>query len=352
MKKLIVFVPLFTILLISLPNASGELKTTDSKNEQKKISDLEQAIQKDPTLVNIYIELAKAYSKKKEYEKAINYLNKALELNSDANTYLEVGKIYFDTSEFKKAISSFKKSLKLNPNLWKNHLYLSWAYVITGHLDKAVDYLKQSFKKNLDPQQIGYLQIQLGLIYLSQENYTKALNIYKNMLTKYKNLPGLLAGAQNCIAKVYYEKGDFKKAENALNVLLQKLQKYKTPANEIYLDSLIYLGCIYFETGNNKKAIKTWEKAAKIGKNFSNEISALANFLAGKISLDKLIPYIQIAPWWKKNIAFFLIGIKYESGKELNKARSYYNKSLEISKEIHDFPYLPVIRGLKRIQQK
>jgi len=75
----------------------------------------------DQEMLNkIYVNLGAAYQKTEDFSKALEYYNKALEINKqNPKVFIYRGYLYFKKEKYKEAIDDFKTVLDLDPN---NHL--------------------------------------------------------------------------------------------------------------------------------------------------------------------------------------------------------------------------------------
>jgi len=97
------------------------------------------------------------YSRKFEFEDAINYLSRAVELandidyaNMEENALLYLGTYYYRISEYDNAIKSFVNALKINEKTGNNNLageiynQLGATYVKIGNNEKALEYFEKA----------------------------------------------------------------------------------------------------------------------------------------------------------------------------------------------------------------
>ena len=82
----------------------------------KAIPYFNKAIELNPRHAEAYRHRAYSFSQKGEYDKAIEDLGKAIELNPDcAEEYGNRGIVYFQKGEYEKAFADFTKDIDLNP---------------------------------------------------------------------------------------------------------------------------------------------------------------------------------------------------------------------------------------------
>jgi len=108
--------------------------------------------------------IGEAYTFKREYEKALDFLNKSLELRlklgdkpSISQSYTALGECYSGKGEYQKAISAFKQSIDIAKeihfldNLQYNYEQVANIYQQTGNYKEALEYysLFQAMKDSL-----------------------------------------------------------------------------------------------------------------------------------------------------------------------------------------------------------
>lgn len=208
--------------------------------------------------------------RRNNYDKALNFYLKALKIKEDANDSLKIGRSYHNIAmlfaskkEYNKAISYMEFALPLRKNdsteygislrNYGNFFYLKKEYnKATTNLDKATLFLKN------DPIRLADVNTVYAKIHKSKKEYYKAIEILE------KNL------------KIYtkYEKLEQKATTlKAIAYIYRKLKLDKQAF--IYLDSTEHLAKIY----HNKKLIsKTYLERFKIFNSQKDYKNALANY--------------------------------------------------------------------------
>jgi len=116
----------------------------------KTISDLELIAKKYPTQALVFEKLGWVYSKEKNWQKAIENLVKASQLNpKSAGPLNNLGNIYFLLGDRTNAIRFWNRSLEINPVQVDSRLNLALAYYYKGKLKEAADQLREVLK--IDP---------------------------------------------------------------------------------------------------------------------------------------------------------------------------------------------------------
>ena len=87
---------------------------------------------------------------KNEFENALNYLNKTLEIDPTYSiAWFNIGNIYKQTNEYNKAIESYTKATELNPDFAKAWFLIGCAYFDKKDYHQTLEYLEKAIK--LDP---------------------------------------------------------------------------------------------------------------------------------------------------------------------------------------------------------
>jgi tetratricopeptide (TPR) repeat protein len=102
--------------------------------------------------------IALIYKRKGDYQKAISYLKKAIEISERYGDYhelaiklLNLGDTYTQTKDFKQAeqnlTEGLKRILKVVDKYWEAHAYkyLGWLYRDKDDIKKARDYLTKAY---------------------------------------------------------------------------------------------------------------------------------------------------------------------------------------------------------------
>ena len=124
----------------------------------------EKALKLEPTMVNAYEKLGKAYYTQGRFDKAGEIYRKELELKpDDPMIYYSLGVVYRMNEQFEDAVKMQTKALSLNPNLATAYNELGLTYCKQKKLDEAIDAHKKALE--LDPK-LGTAHNYLGVVYL------------------------------------------------------------------------------------------------------------------------------------------------------------------------------------------
>ena len=133
-----------------------------------------------------------AYTRKGDYRKALEALDKAVSIDSDfATTYDNMGNVYLsiylntkNEQELQKAIENYKKAVEINPDNAVAYNGLGAAYRESGDMDKAIEAWEQSLA--IDPE-YGLPLYNLGYSHMNRGENKKALKYLSKYLDLYMN---------------------------------------------------------------------------------------------------------------------------------------------------------------------
>ena len=213
----------------------------------------------EQTGISTYQRIGTAYARLGKFESAIEFLEKALELEYEDQTAFELASLYFDQEEYQKAVLYFKQLDTISPDFEGYEYGYSQALHKEHQTEQALQIAQQGLEKNpfetrllLLASQLSYelhqpeqaeayllqaqedaedqeeILLRLATIYQEQERYEDilALEVYEpeNLLTKWM------------IARSYQETEDLDAAFESYQELLPELKE-----NPEFLEQYIYL---------------------------------------------------------------------------------------------------------------
>ena len=213
----------------------------------------------EQTGISTYQRIGTAYARLGKFESAIEFLEKALELEYEDQTAFELASLYFDQEEYQKAVLYFKQLDTISPDFEGYEYGYSQALHKEHQTEQALLIAQQGLEKNpfetrllLLASQLSYelhqpeqaeayllqaqedaedqeeILLRLATMYQEQERYEDilALEVYEpeNLLTKWM------------IARSYQETEDLDAAFESYQELLPELKE-----NPEFLEQYIYL---------------------------------------------------------------------------------------------------------------
>lgn len=204
--------------------------------ENKKINKAEKLYQEiiaANAAASDYLNLAKIKENKKEFNKAIEYYESALDLNaSQSSLYLNLGNLYQKLANYNSAISIYNQGLKKKNNFVPYYIGLGESNIKLKNYENAEKALKEAVKINNNSYYGYYL---LGNIEKERSNYNQALEYYKQSL-KHNNK---YVEAYLAEGRIHLEREEYYKAISRFSLAVEK--------NPEYAASRYYLGTAYYK---------------------------------------------------------------------------------------------------------
>ena len=222
------------------------------------------------------------------YDLALKYCNRALhiaEKNNDsidiAISYNNIGSVYSDKGDYDKALEYYNKAL----TIWKSKLgeehtdvarsynNIGLVYQAKSDYDKALKYFNkalaiQKAKLGEEHTDVARSYNNIGVVYYQKEDYDKALEFYNKALAIWKSKLGEehtdVATSYSNIGVAYTNKEDYDKAleyfDKALPIFLSKGNE----ADEMICLLYKWKALCYSKLGDTVKAKEYEKKAAEI----------------------------------------------------------------------------------------
>lgn len=242
--------------------------------------------------------LSQAYYNIKEYNKAINEINRALAINPENTNYLKYkAQIFCETNKLSEAIKILDSLLAQNTNMLDYHndleglrfytlaksekdrtkskYYLANYFLKTGDTQRAIKELNQ----NISANKKDYASLTLlADIRFKQNNLPEAMDLYEKAYKIKKNNAATLMG----IANLYMYKKDYR---NAADFFAKASKKTKNNA-----EALINASLCYKNIGSAEKSVEYINKVFT-----KNNLEGKIYYTAAKIDEIKEIQYLKKA---------------------------------------------------------
>jgi len=245
-------------------------------------------------------------------------------------------------SRFGEDTNKVKLLSKISTVFKKNYQYDSAIFYTNRSLDLAK---KINYKKYIASNYGS-----LGIIYTNQGNYNEALNYHKKALTERQKLKDNLATSYsyNNVGDVYYLQGNY--SEALINHFKSLHLKEELKESASIADSYNNIGSVYNAEKKHEESLKYHFLSLKIRQelndkngiamsynNIAINYNSLSNYTdAIKYHLLSLKIYQELANKKGSALTYGNIGNSYYYMKDYTKALEYYENSLKIRQEIAD----------------
>lgn len=197
-----------------------------------------------------YANLGGNYEDKGEFDKAIEELKKAVEIDpSSLGAHVNLGNAYTSKGDFDKAVEELKKATEINPDNALTHNNLAYAYALKGEFDKAIEEYTKVLEINPNDMRVRH---SLANAYRDNGDFDKAIEEYNKIMDIYPYFPDV----RNNLGLAYHGKGEFDKAieeyEMALMIVPHYSEAHYNLANALYASGRKLI--------NEGKTEKGWEK--------------------------------------------------------------------------------------------
>ena len=218
-----------------------------------------------------------------KFEEQIDFLKQLLEKDRSCTVcHYELANAYYKLEDFEKASSSIKKALSKEPNNYGYNQTAKNIYTKTNNADEALKILDKLIQQNPEDLQTREEYVQLAI---ENGDTQKALDAISQLDSRF----GAYERSTMWKLEIYESKRDKKAQLEAVNFLIKA-----NPENTRYLNNLAKM---YMEFGDKKMAIQTWKRILELDPNDANaNYGMLAeNSVGGKEAkgISALIPMIE-----------------------------------------------------------
>ncbi|MFQ5953195.1 MAG: tetratricopeptide repeat protein, partial [Candidatus Omnitrophota bacterium] len=240
--------------------------------------------------------------------------------------------------DLRRSHEELKKTIQIMPEHYRARMLLASQYVYAGRPEDAINELKRVIE--IKPE-LSDAYKRLAYVYEMQEKYDNALGQYERLLA----WDPLDLEANAGIANLYALRGEEERSTQAYKQILSKEELYR--GRPQYAVVYLELGSVYASTGKSELAGKTWSEIYKrLGGH--TILGRISGFLADNITLEELLEAMEGWPQKYKVLGFYYIGVKKELEGDLEEAKAYYKKCLEVPTKTIEHAAMLAGRKLKK----
>jgi len=180
------------------------------------------ALKLKPNDIDVHVNLAVLYSKKKELQKSKDIFLKIIKIFDNKNiiSLFNLGLIFLEEKNYLKAENFFKQAINVDANFYEAYHQLGLLYEEKKEFNEAIYYYQIANKKN--KRKFNTTLSNLANVYWALKDFNKAISTYKEALDYngdkskiYKNLTRISENTGNIQdILLYLEKGITEKKDN------------------------------------------------------------------------------------------------------------------------------------------
>lgn len=206
----------------------------------------------------LYSALGETYSQQKDYKKAIDAYQHAIELDRDnLDAIRGLADAYQNDGQTQKALEQYKVISDANPEDAQTYVHIAEIYRRQGKLDLALENLKKAQSMVKDSEQISY---ELSEIYQAQGRYDDAIQELQNLLSKTEKPDGKYSAEEQENRSIFLQRlGDVYRDDNNEQAALDTFQKMVALGDENAKRG-------YQEIIDTHRQAKEWQKATDAAK--------------------------------------------------------------------------------------
>ncbi len=249
-----------------------------------------------------YREIAKSFQHKMEFDSAIFYFNKALQITNEdeekSNLYEDIGMVFFYKNDFLNTLDNFKQSLYYAKEVGTDSLIarrysdIGVVYDYLGAYDKSTEnYYKalEIFEREGDLLAVSKIYNNLGVINQNREQKKDALEFYEKSLKIKKDVKAdevLVASSYVNIGSVYE---DLEDENNSLKFYYKALKIFDSKKSKKYISLVLgNVASVKLNAGDIDSSDYYIAKAISINKSIDNRLGLVLNYyIKGKLFFYK-----------------------------------------------------------------
>ena len=209
--------------------AVGTVYLTDLAQTTEAIEAFQTVIQLVPNHARAHQMLGIAYLRQNAYQKAIQALRRAIELDptdldNDYHPYYDLGMVYLKQNKCDDAIQLFEQAIQLNRDHIRAYYSLGTAYIRVGNVEKGVEQIKKYEALKPYANRVSQLETsiqrapknselwyQLGLVHLRYDKFELAIKSLEKSIEQNPNNRQVY----NTLAACYMRLSHFEKMQQA-----------------------------------------------------------------------------------------------------------------------------------------
>ena len=229
------------------------------------------------------IKLGQSLIENGEYDEAMNFFRKSLNIKKSARVLVHIGETYEKKEEYNEADHTYREAMELNPQYLKAYVMASELLIKLGSPREALMFLEKATA--ISPYN-AERQMMLGNLYMNNKEPDKAAKAFMSAV-RIESDRGVEVGeklmalgrskdAESCFRSALKNKWDEIHIYNKLGIALRKqgkwqeaIDEYKKALQQDSFDEVVHfnMGKAYLEGGRTTEARDCFKKALDINPN-------------------------------------------------------------------------------------
>lgn len=270
---------------------------------------------------NLFYNLGVIAYKKRDFEKALIYFNKALEQDKiKPQVYYNLALTLQCINDYDNAIKNYNTFLKIKPDDYDGLFNIALIYNLKGDFESAIKFFEKCIKLKKEADTIQALV----LAYIDNNQAQKALELIKNLLKKNSDDINLSYEA----AKVFENKNFLSKNFTYLDMAI-KIYDLIIEADPNYYKAYMAISICYAKKGEWEKSVEFCTKALSVNpKSYeANNQMGLVHYCFDEV--EEAIKYYETAFKLKPKNDYKIysnLGYAYEKAGKYEKAIKVFDK--------------------------
>ena len=310
----------------SLPTEEQHLSRADGEqgcDASNALAHIEKATELDPNSWSLYVFLASAYLRDEQYDKAISIMERACRVfprSSEAHGLLALACQSGGRSDA--AIREYRRAIRLDPSRSDNYIRLCAIFLERNDDAGVLKTMDRGLKFAQDPQELMVFCDYLAKACILNQKLPQAIACLTRIEARQPDNLQVKEQLARCYAATHQKR----QAVTLLNVLAER-----QPTNMIWQ---YYMGDLYDEMGDEKKAIKHFELATQAERERPEPYIRLATiYLRGNQpkAAETITNALHAAP--QEPLLYTFLGLVLSHGRSLKDSIKAFERAEQIVNE-------------------
>ncbi len=224
-----------------------------------------------------FVTLANAFYSLNKFDEALNFVNRAIELNNQhTHVFHMKAKIYYAMEKYNEAEKEIDTAVVIDMRNFDNYMLYAKILAKKGDFKGAIEKIEAAEKIDPADQQLMLIK---GIIYKNLDDYRSALAYFRKVTDN------------SLIKEAYLEIGESYLQLNRVDDAMKYFKKAENSGNKF---AHKHLARIYYESGKLDQAVTYYRKALRADKNDTTAMRQLGYIYKEKQEWGKALSYLKM----------------------------------------------------------